>query len=230
MAIETIISVLLVLGASALLVVTGLKKQPGLGVIGALILIGLAVWLRGETLADLGFGPPASWWASILLGLVLGILIQLLSIALLEPLSEKLTNSAHDQSLVANVKGDWRALVQWLLVVWIFVALLEEGVYRGFLMTETAKVIGNGGFAVVLNILFSSAVFGLSHGYQNKAGILSTGVIGAILAIIFVLSGYNLWLAVFTHGFIDTVALGLIAVDGDKAIKRWLWKKDQPME
>jgi membrane protease YdiL (CAAX protease family) len=224
---ETIISILLVLAASTMLVITGLKKQPGLGVIGTMILIGLAYWLRGDPLSALGFALPENWLLTVLLGLALGTLIQFLSIALLEPVSEKLTRSTHDQSLVADVKGNWIALLQWLLVVWIFVGFLEEGVYRGFLMTETARVIGTAPGALVFSILFSSTVFGFSHGYQNKAGILSTGVIGALLALIFVLSDFNLWLAIFTHGFIDTAALVLLATDREKAIRRIFQKKDQ---
>jgi membrane protease YdiL (CAAX protease family) len=227
---ETIISILLVLGASAMLVITGLKKQPGLGVIGALILIGLAYWLRGDSLSALGFTPPENWLATVLFGLVLGVVIQLFSIAILEPLSEKLTRSAHDQSLVADVKGNWMALLQWLLVVWVFVGFLEEGVYRGFLMTETAKVIGTGPVALVFSILFSSVVFGFSHGYQNKAGILSTGVIGALLAVIFGLSDFNLWLAIFTHGFIDTAALVLLATGKEEAIPRIFRQQDRSGE
>ena len=223
---EIIISILLVLGASILLVVTGLKKQPGLGIIGTLIIIALTLWLRGDNLRVLVFGAPDNWLTTILLGLLLGAVIQLLAVAFLEPFTEKITNTTHDQSVVDNVKGNWKAFIQWLLVVWVFVALLEEGVYRGFLMTETVKILGEGTGALIFNVLFTSLVFGFSHGYQNRAGILSTGTIGILLACIFVLSDFNLWLAIFTHGFIDTVGIGLIAVDGDKTIRRIIWREE----
>jgi membrane protease YdiL (CAAX protease family) len=220
-----IIGILLVIGASILLVVTGLKKQPGVGIIGTLIILALALWLRGDNLDSLGFSAPDNWVITILLGLLLGIVIQLLAVAFLEPITEKLTNTTHDQSVVENVKGNWKAFLQWMLVVWVLVALLEEGIYRGFLMTETAKVLGDGIGALIVNIIFSSLVFGFSHGYQNRAGIVSTGIIGVVLACIFVFSDFNLWLAIFTHGFIDTVGIGLIAVDGDQAIRRLIWKE-----
>ena len=207
-----------------MLVVTGLKKQPGLGIIGTLILIGVAIWLRGDTLATLGFSAPENWAATILLGLTLGIVLQLFAVVLIEPSTEKLTNSTHDQSILENVKGDWKAYIQWILLVWIFVALIEEGIYRGFLITETARVIGSGLGALIFNVIFSSMVFGLSHGYQGPAGIWSTGIIGIFLACIFIFCDYNLWLAVFTHGFIDTIGIALIAVDGDQYIRQKLWK------
>lgn len=218
------ITLLILIATSALLIVTGLKKQPGVGVIGAVLIIGLTFWLRKGNFRALGFAPPENWMQTVALGLGLGILIQLLSILIIEPLSEKLTNSKHDHSILDGVKGNPLALLQWIVVVWVFVAFLEEGIYRGFLMTETAKIFGEGTGGIALNIILTSIVFGLSHGYQDRAGIVSTGIVGMILAIIFVMSGFNLWLAIFTHGFIDTVGISLIAIDGDKRLRNMILK------
>jgi hypothetical protein len=219
-----IVSVLLVLSTSALLIVTGLKKQPGIGVIGAVVIIILATWLRGRSLAWIGLSAPVNWLVTILVALVAGVLIQVISVIFVEPLSEKITQTAHDFSVLKNVKGNWKALLQWLLMVWVFAALLEECVYRGFLMTEITWLVGIGTFATVFNVIFTSLVFGFSHGYQGKSGILSTTLVGSLLAILFIWSGYNLWLPIFTHGFIDTVGIILIAFDGDKKIRNFLWK------
>jgi uncharacterized protein len=220
---STVISVSLVVAVSVLLIISGLKKQPGLGIVVVLVIIPLALWLRGDTLATLGFDPPENWGTTILLALALGTATQVLGVALIEPLSDKLSGTSHDLSIIENVRGNWRALLQWLLLVWLFVPVLEEGIYRGFLMTEIARVIGTGPVASLVNVLVSSLVFGLSHGYQGRSGIISTSLVGSVLGIIFILSGFNLWLAIFTHGFIDTVGLALIAVDGDKYIRRKIW-------
>ena len=220
----TLVSLSLVLVVSALLIGTGLKKQPGLGIFGALAIIGFSLWLHGESIASLGFGFPHNWWQTVLLGLALGTVIQLISVALIEPFADRVTGGTHDHSIVANVKGSWKAFVQWMLIVWMFVALLEEGIYRGFLMTEMVKIIGTDSWAIVINILVSSIVFGLSHGYQGRSGILSTAIIGVLLGCIFVWGGFNLWLVIFTHGFIDTVGIALIAIDADKLIQNKIWK------
>jgi len=221
---DIFIAISFVFAVSALLIGTGLKKQPGLGILGALAIIGFSLWLRRESLASLGFGFPPNWVQTILLGLVLGALIQLISVAFLEPFAEKVTGVPHDHSVLANVKGNWKVFLQWMLVVWVVVALLEEGIYRGFLMTEIAKIIGAAPWAIGINIIVSSLVFGLSHGYQGRSGVLSTGIIGLLLGGIFAWSGFNLWLAIFTHGFIDTIGIGLIAMDADKAIQNKIWK------
>ena len=218
------ISLVIVLVTSGLLIVTGLKKQPGIGVIGTVVIIGLTLWLRNNNIKTLGFDKPSNWGITILLGLGLGFVVQIFSVVLFEPLSEKITKTSHDHSVVENVKGSWKAFLQWLIIVWVLVAILEEGIYRGFLMTEIAKITGVGVSGLIINVIFTSIVFGLSHGYQSRSGILSTGIVGLILGIIFVISDLNLWLAIFTHGFIDTIGIGLIAVDGDKYLRGKFWK------
>ncbi len=154
---------------------------------------------------------------------LLGLGVQVLSVAVIEPFSERLTKNAHDHSLVEGVRGSWRSLLQWLIAVWLLVAVLEEGIYRGFLMTEFARLAGQGSEAIFVNLVLTSIVFGLSHGYQGRSGIVSTGIIGFILGTIFVLSSFNIWLAIATHGFIDTIGLGLIAIGADQAIQHKLW-------
>jgi len=213
-------SLALVLGVSTLLVWTGLTKRPGLGVLGALLVVGATLWLRGDGLGALGFALPEAWWRTALIALALGIAIQLVSIALVEPWAERLTGAAHDHSVVDGVRGSWRAFALWMVVVWLLVAPLEEVVFRGFLMTETARLLGTSTWALAVNVVLGAVVFGLAHGYQGRSGVLSTGVAGALLGVVFVASGFDLWLAILTHGFIDTVGIALIAVGGDRVLRR----------
>jgi hypothetical protein len=79
-----------------------------------------------------------------------------------------------------------------------------------------------------LSIYISLAlVFGLSHGYQGGAGMLSTGIVGLLLGVIFVWNGFSLWLPIFVHGFIDTVGISMIALGWDKALQSWVWGERQ---
>jgi membrane protease YdiL (CAAX protease family) len=218
------VHILIILIVSALLIITGLRKQPGLGILGAVIIILLFLFSRGDSLGAIGFTKPDSWFMTILTGLVLGIVIQLFSVMLIEPFSEKITGTKHDHSLIDSVKGNWKVFIQWLLLVWIFVAVIEEGVFRGFMMTEIINILGVAIPGLLISVLFTSVVFGLSHGYQSRSGIISTGIVGVILGVIFILSDFNLWLAIFTHGFIDTIGIGLIAIGGDDYLQNRLWR------
>ncbi len=220
---STTIHISILLVVSALLIITGLKKQPGIGIIGAILIIVLFLWASVNPLSQIGFGSPQNWITTILMGLGLGLIIQLLSVILIEPLTERITNVKHDHSLVNAVKGNWKVFLQWILMVWILVAVIEEGIYRGYMMTELKNLLGVGCIALIVNVLYSSVVFGLSHGYQGTSGMLSTGIVGVILGVIFIFSDFNLWLVIFTHGFIDTIGIGLIAIGGDEWIQKRIW-------
>ena len=73
-------------------------------------------------------------------------------------------------------------------------------------------------------MILTSIVFGFPHGYQNRCGVLSTGIIGVLFGCLFVFCKFNLWVAIFAHGFVDTIALGLIAIDKEKYIHQKIWK------
>lgn len=222
------VSVFFVVAVSALLVGTGLRKQPGIGAAASVLLIAFTLWFREQSPYAIGFEPPEDWSGTILLGFAYAALLQLLAATLIGPLSEKLTGTEHDHSVFDGVRGNPRALLMWLGLVWTLVAFLEEGIFRGFLMTEIAKVAGTGPFAICFNVIFSSVVFGLAHGYQNLSGVLSTGAVGLFLGTIFIFEGFNLWLVIFVHGFVDTIGIVLIAAGADKNIdgfiRRTLWR------
>jgi len=222
------VSVLLIVAVSALLVGTGLRKQPGIGAVASVLLIAGALWFRGESPSAIGFGLPEDWGETALLGFAYAALLQLLAVTLVGPLSEKLTGTEHDHSVFDGVRGNGRVLLQWLALVWTLVVFLEEGIFRGFLMTEIAKVAGTGSFALGFNVLFTSVVFGLAHGYQNCSGMVSAGMVGLFLGALFIFEGFNLWLVIFVHGFVDTIGIVLIAAGADRSIdgfiRRKLWR------
>jgi len=202
-----------------LLVYSGIRRKPGIGILISLVIIAYTVWSTPAGLARLGLQQPRSWPGTIGLALLLGPLLALASTMLLEPAIERLTGHPHDLSVVDSVRGSLGALLQWLLVVWILVALLEEVIFRGYLLSALVGLIGTTPLALTVSVLLTSAVFGLAHAYQGPSGVLTTGVLGAALALIYLLSGFNLWLVILTHGLIDTVQLALIAANLDQRLR-----------
>jgi len=218
------ISVFLVFSICAALIVTGIKMRPGIGILAAILLIPSVMFVRSNGLADIGMQIPVDWSSTILQALGYGILFSLLSMIIIEPLSESLTNTVHDYGPVEKIKGNWLMLLQMLLFVWLFVAVVEEIIFRGFLMTEISKIIGFGLVATIFNVVFTSVVFGLCHAYQNKCGTITTGLIGSLFAIVFLISGRNLWVAILTHGFLDTIGILSIYFGADKYLSKLVWK------
>jgi membrane protease YdiL (CAAX protease family) len=204
---------------SAVIVLTSFRRLPGIGVIAALVIIAITIWLRGDGLIGLGFFPPEDWGTTVLWSLLLGIAIQVASTLILEPFADKVTKSTTDHSAFEGLRGNLRNFLFVLVLVWILVAFMEEIIFRGYMMGEIAALIGTAQSALAVNVLVSSILFGLAHWYQGKSGALSTGIVGVLLGILFIASGYNLWLPILTHGFIDTVGLFLIYIDVDKSLK-----------
>ena len=167
----------------------------------------------------LGFFPPENWGMTILWSFLLGIAIQFGSTLLLEPFSDKVTNSRTDHSLFESLRGNLKNFLLLLVAVWVLVACLEEIIFRGYMMGDIAELFGTSKPALAVNLILTSILFGLAHWYQGRSGALSTGIIGAVLGILFITSGFNLWLPVLTHGFIDTIGLFLIYINADKFLK-----------
>jgi membrane protease YdiL (CAAX protease family) len=214
------ISALILAAVIAILLVTGFRRVPGIGVLGALAIIAALYWLRGDDFASrLGLLPPAQWGSTLAWSAALGIVIQLFSTTVIEPAADRLTRSRTDHSLFESIRGNLRNLLLSLAAVWLVVALVEEIIFRGYLLGELAILTGTSRPAQLGNLLLTSAVFGLAHWYQGRSGALSTGLLGLVLGGLYAAAGYNLWLPVLTHGFIDTVGLVMLYAGLDRTLK-----------
>lgn len=186
--------------------------SPGIGVLLSLALTGLVAGARGSWL---GLERPASWRRAIALGVAVGVAIQLGTALVLDPLAEALTGHAPDVSQFDAIRGDLAALAQWLVIVWLFVVFIEEWVFRGLLARELCALLGEGRAALGAGLAASSLVFGLAHAYQGVGGVLSTGIVGFLLAALTARERWNLWPAVIAHGTIDTIGLWAIYANLD---------------
>ncbi len=222
---SSLITIALISLAAICLIVSGIRRKPQLGIILTVILIVIAA-RRGETsFAQMGLVQPGNWLGTALLAVLLGSGLSLLSIIVIQPLIERITRQPHDVSVVAGVRGNWKALLSWLVLVWGPVAFGEEVLFRGFLMSQIIKLLGISLLALLLNVLITSIIFGLSHSYQGRSGPWSTGIIGACLGVMYVLSGFNLWLPILVHGVMDTVELIVFSLGVDKRLRELVWKK-----
>lgn len=87
-----------------------------------------------------------------------------------------------------------------LAVPTLLAAVLEEIVFRGFLLTRLSDVFGTNNFAIVFTVGITSLIFGLGHYYQT--GIQSALVIGffsIVIGVIFIKTDFNLGYAIAIH-------------------------------
>ncbi len=208
-----------------ILIVTGIRKKAQVGILLAAALIIISSRLGLTSLAQMGFVPPENWLNTVVLAALAGSALSLLSIIVIQPLVEKITKQPHDVQIVAGIQGNWKGLLTWLVLAWTVAAFGEELIFRGYMMSQLIKLLGTGPLALVVNLLLASTIFGLAHAYQGRSGIWSTGIVGLCLGALYILSGFNLWLPILTHGVIDTVELLLMSRGADQSLRELIWKK-----
>jgi len=186
-------------------------------VIAAVIaIVAVAIETRAP-LRDLGLARPRSIPRTVLLGIVAGIVLLFFSKLLLTPLMESLTGIPRDLSAFDYLRGDFAAWLALMPRIWIGAAIGEEIVFRGFLIGRLEAAFGGASrAATIAAVLLSSAVFGFAHAYQGPTGMLITGILGLIFAIVYVAVGRNLWLNIVVHGVYDTLSLALVLTNLDR--------------
>ena len=185
-------------------------------VIAALVAIGIVASETRAPMRELGLARPRSIVRTIVLGLAAGFVLLPFSKLLLTPIAEALTGIPRDLSAFDFVRGDVAAYLGLMPKIWIGAAICEEIIFRGFLIGRIEVAFGGAsrattGFAVAL----SSVVFGAAHAYQGPTGMIITGVLGLIFAIMYIASGRNLWINILAHGVYDTLSLALVLTSYD---------------
>src|SRR5260370_22777408 len=134
--------------------------------------------LRGETLADIGLKGPGSWARTLIVSILLAALI-FAGIYF----SEK-AGFHRDLSRFAALQGNLGLTIYTVFYVLIGAGFYEEFMFRGFLMQGLAMFFGGNRRAWIAAFVIQGVLFGASHAYQNPLGMLITGTLGILLAIL----------------------------------------------
>lgn len=160
-------------------------------------------WALSREWGILGFSSPKllSNYGS---GVILSILILLgPAINLIGVLSgtdgDKVRMEAYGPTrhFLPRTRGQHR----WAMAVSMSAGIGEEIAYRGFVMWLLAFFM-----PIYAVITVQALIFGLLHSYQGVSGILSTGLVGAVLGLVYFLTG-SLWLPIVLHIAIDALSL-----------------------
>lgn len=193
---------------------------PDTGALGAFAIAILAVLVARKqgSIRDIGMRQPSSWLRLLVTTLAFGFAFQLVSLVVFEPLLARVTGVAVDISVFDGVRGNFPGFLMLLAVGWIVGGFLEELTFRGFVAGRLFWLFGSSTAAAWAGITIAAVVFGLAHAYQGVSGMIVTGVTGFVLGTIYVLSRFNLWYAVFCHGFTNTAGILAIYLDIDRQL------------
>ena len=184
-----------------------------LGLSLSLLLAWAMLRLRGKKWQDVGLKKPEH------LGRLL--FITLIAVAILLPLSslaihivEILTESTPNLEAFEQIRGNLVALAGGLVIAWIFGALLEELLLRGFLLNTLYELFSYKNCPQRLTwtvaVLVTSVITGIGHCYQGIVGMVGTGLIAVGFSAIYLMNRRNLWSCILAHGLYNTVAFILV--------------------
>jgi len=177
---------------------------PPLGVPIALLLIWLISWLMRGSWSDLGLSRPRSWGKTIIIGVSVGILSQLFTLLVLIPLLQQTNLEPLDYSRFNALSGNIGLFLMFLTISWTTAGFGEEVIFRGFLMVYIARFFGGNKAAWWMSLIVVSVIFALLHAYQGPMGVLLILFPAILFGVLYIVSGFNLWLPIIAHGTADT--------------------------
>lgn len=179
-----------------------------------LFVLGIAsIRLREGSWRAIGLARFGPWWRTLLIALIAAIVVIAVGQFVTEPLAAWMglhANPGAAANALGGMKGNWRNSLKGLAIVWTFAAFGEEIAYRRYLLGRAADLGGGSVPAQWLALLYVSVLFGFGHYYQGTAGVFTTACDGFMIGAAYLLSGRNLWVAVLTHGFVDTIGIILL--------------------
>ena len=167
----------------------------------------MSLWLRRVGWLRVGLFRPASWMVTVLAAILIGLAYDALDIEVFLPLLRRLTGEPLDLAAFATLKGNTSLLLLLTGVSWLSGALVEEMLYRGYILNRLADVFGRTTTGWALSATLASLAFGLAHHAQGITGVLDSVLAGLLFAGLYLRSRRNLWLPILAHGVIDTASI-----------------------
>jgi membrane protease YdiL (CAAX protease family) len=108
----------------------------------------------------------------------------------------------------SDLQGNGVLLLGWLAFNWLFVVIIEEVIYRGYMINRFIDLLGDHHLGWITGLLISSALFGMAHlALQDIGGAISTFISGLAFGGIYLIGQRrNLWLPILVHGSSNTFA------------------------
>lgn len=198
--VEVVVFLFLIVPAQVLSIFVQQNESIGFALMGTVVILrdlGLVslvlffLWRNGEGLRTIGVVlRPA--WPDVMLGVALFLPFNLMG-GLLDAWLRDVGLAAPQRPLPTYLipRGGFEVVLAMVLVA--VVAISEEIIFRGYLITRFRPIVRNAG-ALVL----AAGVFALGHGYEGSAGMITVGAMGLVFGLIYAWRG-NLVAAMVLH-------------------------------
>lgn len=146
--------------------------------VGLVALVLYFLWRNGEPVRRLGWSAGGGV-REVLIGAVLFVPLLFATAALAGWLTDLGLSGERSTLRFLQPAGAWQLTLAFALVA--VVAVAEETIFRGYLLLRLKPLTRSVGIAVIL----SSIIFGMGHGYEGTAGMVSVTVLGVAYALVY---------------------------------------------
>lgn len=179
------------------------------------VLSGLTIYLRWRGLGWRHFGlirlPKLKSWLLLPLQALLGVVVILatgvgtatVGTAMgIEFMSEQPAGITDRFGAVAD--GSLPHYLLWIALSIFAAGLGEELFFRGYMINRLRDALGSGVVMTAVTVLLPALYFGYGHVYyQGMRGLITTGLIGLSLGLLFLVYKRNLWPLIIAHAAVD---------------------------
>ena len=218
-----IFSVIIIMGGIYLSgLITGRAEIGLLSIAAGWSLIWIMLRMQKKNWKEFGFTQPDHWGKTILAVMIWLVFFQIIIGWILKPWIIRLTGRPLDISEFEILRGNFRALLRGLVIVWTIAAFGEEMVFRGYFLNRINNIFSLKKAGLIFAVLGSSLFFGFGHIYQGISGLILASAAGIIYSLAFIFSGKNLWVPILVHGFYDTWAFLVLFFGLDNKINPFM--------
>ena len=177
-------------------------------IVPVLLLAWLSLWLRRRTWRGLGLCTPFSWRAAVLCGLAAGGLIAWAA-KVGVPAVLRWAGREYEPSGLYRLEGNLPLFLLLLASGWLLAALMEEMVFRGYLLNRLVDLLGESKWGWGVGLGLSALAFSWPHGVYELWHLAATALQGLLLGGLYLVGRRNLWFSVVAHGTGITVNIAL---------------------
>ncbi|WP_436515771.1 CPBP family intramembrane glutamic endopeptidase [Ekhidna sp. To15] len=168
----------------------------------------LLLYFRKQSWKDLGLTKPESYKPLIII-VAVTLVTTVITMILFQIFVADMFSAAEQTaagSAVSTAERSIASILSIILFIWIE-SFLEELQDRGFSLNRFESLFSKVPFSTILAVLFQAGIFGFRHSYDLSERSLTTGLIGLVFGIAYVVTGRNLWPLIIAHVILNTLSM-----------------------
>jgi membrane protease YdiL (CAAX protease family) len=170
----------------------------------------LSLWLRQITWKTVGLNKPGNWFLTFVIGFVVGILAVLIGILVISPLFRLVGQTPPLTDTLSSLQGNLPLYIGLLISTWLLAAVLEEMVYRGYLLNRLTDIFGHSTRGWTISVIISAIMFCLAHGRYEPQFLFTSFLAGIFEGWLYLTSRHNLWLPIVFHGVTNSISITMV--------------------